>query len=137
MSGDSQGSSQKGRRGAETAGGIDLLPTTSSLSDRESVRRVPLDSDVVVRALRPLLAPLQAMLEREIADRRTLQGQADDLRTRLAAAQLETAEARRDADVERALSVSAQAHIKDLRAQVEALRDALTEPPPRPWWWPF
>ena len=77
------------------------------------------------------------MLEREIADRRTLQRQADDLRTQLAAAQFATAEARRQADVEHALRVSAEARIKDLHATVEALRDALVEPLPHPWWWPF
>jgi hypothetical protein len=77
------------------------------------------------------------MLEREMADRRTLQGKADDLRVQLAAAQLVTAEATREANVEHALRVSAEAKIKDLQTQVEALRDALAEPPPRPSWWPF
>ena len=77
------------------------------------------------------------MLEREIADRRTLQHQADDLRAQLAAAQLATAEATREANVEHALRVSAEARIKDLHATVEALRDALVEPSPRPSWWPF
>ena len=77
------------------------------------------------------------MLEREIADRRTLQRQADDLRTQLAAAQLAAAEARRQADVEHALRLSAEARIKDLHTTVEALRDTLVEPPPYPWWWPF
>ena len=77
------------------------------------------------------------MLEREIADRRTLQRQADDLRTQLAAVQFATAEARRQADVEHALRVSAEARIKDLHATVEALRDALVESLPHPWWWPF
>lgn len=119
------------------AGGIDLLPADPPAQDRQSLRPLPLDGEFLVRALRPLLAPLQAMLEREIADRRTLQGQADDLRARLNAAQLEAAEARRDADVQRALAVAEQGHVKDLRVQVEALRDALAEPPPRPWWWPF
>ena len=60
-----------------------------------------------------------------MADRRTLQGQADDLRAQLATAQFATAEATREANVEHALRVSAEARIKDLQAQVEALRDAL------------
>ncbi len=98
-------------------------------------RRTALDPEVLVPALRSVLAPLQAMLEREIADRRTLQHQADDLRNQLAASQLATAEATREANVEHALRVSAEARIKDLQVTVEALRDFLAEPPPRRSWW--
>jgi hypothetical protein len=133
MSGDSDTSIRKVRRGAALAGNFDLLPPDSRGQDGQGLGALSKDGENVVRALRPL----RVLLERETADRRTLQAQSDDLRARLAAAQLETAEARRDADVQRALAGSAQAHIKDLRGQVEALRDALAEPPPRPWWWPF
>jgi hypothetical protein len=49
-------------------------------------RHGPLDPQALVPALRLVLAPLQGMLGREIADRRTLQHQADDLRDQLAAA---------------------------------------------------
>lgn len=132
MSGDSDTSIRKVRRGAALAGNFNLIPPDSPARDRQGLGALSKDGEFV-RALRPL----QVLLERETADRRTLQAQSDDLRARLAAAQLETAEARRDADVQRAVAGSAQAHVKDLRAQVEALRDALAEPPPRPWWWPF
>jgi hypothetical protein len=109
----------------------------SSVERRHGLSPRPLDPDALAPFLKPVLAPLQAMLEREIADRRTLQRQADDLRTQLAAAQLAAAEARRQADVEHALRLSAEARIKDLHTTVEALRDTLVEPPPYPWWWPF
>jgi hypothetical protein len=98
-------------------------------------RHSPLDPEALVPALTRVLAPLQAMLEREIADRRTLQGQADDLRNQLAASQLATAEATREANVEHALRVSAEARIRDLQVTVQALRDFLGEPPPRRSWW--
>jgi hypothetical protein len=96
---------------------------------------VPLDPEALVPALRAVLAPLQAMLEREIADRRTLQRQADDLRDQLAASRLATAEATAAANIEHALRVSAEARIKDLQVTVDSLRDFLAEPPPRRSWW--
>lgn len=96
---------------------------------------VSLDSEALVPALRQVLAPLQGMLEREIADRRTLQRQADDLRNELAASQLATAEATGTANVEHALRVSAEARIKDLQVTIDSLRDFLAEPPPRRSWW--
>ncbi len=133
MSGNSQTSTRKVRRGAAPLGSLDLLPPDPSAQDRQGLCPLSKDGEFVVRALRPL----QALLERETTDRRTLQAQSDDLRGRLAAAQVETAEARRDAEVQRAVATSTQAHVRDLRAQVDALRDALAEPPPRPWWWPF
>jgi hypothetical protein len=133
MSGDSKTSIRNVRRGAAAPGSFDLLPPASSAQDRQGLSLPSTDSEYVVRALRPM----QLLLERETADRRTLQAQSDELRARLAAAQLETAEARRDAEVQRAVATSAQAHVMDLRAQVEALRDALAEPPPHSWWWPF
>lgn len=132
MSGESK-ISTKVRRGVALPGSFDMLPQDPPPQDRQAVHPLSGDGELIVRALRPL----QALLERETADRRTLQAQADDLRARLAAAQLETAEALRDAEVQRAVAASAQAHVKDLRTQVDALRDALAEPPPRPWWWPF
>jgi chromosome segregation ATPase len=112
---------------------FDMVPRDPSAQDPQGPHPLAKDGDLIVRALRSL----QALLERETADRRTLQGQCDDLRAALAAAQLETAEARRDADVQRAAADAAQAHVNDLRKQVDGLRDALAEPPPRPWWWPF
>jgi hypothetical protein len=112
---------------------FDMLPRDPSAQDPQGSHLLSKDGELIVRALRSL----QALLERETADRRTLQAQCDDLRAALAAAQLETAEARRDADVQRAAADAAQAHVKDLRNQVDALRDALAEPSPRPWWWPF
>jgi hypothetical protein len=132
MSGDGK-ISTKVRRGAALSGSFDMLPQDPPAQDCQGLHPLSRDGDLIVRALRSL----QALLERETADRRTLQAQSDDLRARLAAAQLETAEARRDAEVQRAVAAAAQAHVKDLQAQVAALRDALAEPPPRPWWWPF
>ena len=55
------------------------------------------------------IAPLQALLEREAADRRALQAQADDLRDKLAAAQLEAASATGSANTERAKREAAEA----------------------------
>lgn len=132
MSGDSK-ISTRGRRAAALSDGFDMLPQDPPAQDRQGLHPLPRDGELVVRALRPL----QVLLERETADRRTLQAQSDDLRAQLAAAQLETAEARREADVQRAAAAAAQSHVVDLRAQVDALRDALAEPPPRSWWWPF
>src|SRR5580693_3268747 len=48
---------------------------------------------------------------------------------------LATAEATREANVEHALRVSAEARIRDLQVTVQALRDFLGEPPPRRSWW--
>jgi hypothetical protein len=141
MPDDSQASVAKGRKGkgsAEGAGKPELPEVDrSSLKSLQSLLAVPLDPQTLVHVLRPILAPLHGMLEREMADRRTLQGQADDLRAQLATAQLATAEATRNANVEHAMRVSAEARIKDLQGQIEMLRDALVEPPPRPSWWPF
>src|SRR5260370_8046746 len=93
-------------------------------------RRTALDPEVLVPALRSDLAPLQAMLEREIADRRTLQHQADDLRNQLAASQLATAEATREATVGHALRVSAEPRIKDPQATATPSPDLPPSPPP-------
>ena len=126
MPDDSQVSLTRTKRTRAGLPEVDRLPSEGRLS--------PLDPQALVPALRLVLAPLQGMLEREIADRRTLQGQADDLRNQLAASQLATAEATQAANVEHALRVSAEARIRDLQVTVEALRDFLAEPPPRRSW---
>ena len=127
MPDDSQVSITRTKRTRAGLPEVDRLPSEGRLS--------PLDPQALVPALRVVLAPLQGMLEREIADRRTLQHQADDLRDQFAAARLATAEATREANVEHALRVSAEARIRDLQVTVEALRDFLAEPPPRRSWW--
>jgi hypothetical protein len=83
-------------------------------------------------ALQATLGPLQAMLDRETQDRRTLQGQADALRDQLAAAQLDAAKATGAANTERAMREAAEARARDLQRQVEAL-----EARPRRRWWPW
>lgn len=87
----------------------------------------------IADALRAAIGPLQAMLERETLDRRTLQGQADALRDQLAAAQLEAAQASGAANTERAKREAADAKALDLQRQL----DRLQAPRPRPWWRPW
>ena len=89
----------------------------------------PLTAD----ALQASLAPLQAMLDRETQDRRTLQAQADALRDQLAAAQLDAAKATGTANTERAMREAAEARARDLQHQL----DKLQAPRPRPWWRPW
>lgn len=86
----------------------------------------------VADAVRAAVGPLQAALERETADRRTLQGQADALRDQLAAAQLEAAKATGSAATEAARREGAEREAADLRRQL----DALQARPKRRWWWP-
>jgi hypothetical protein len=69
------------------------------------------------------LAPLITALDRETADRRTLQQQSDALREDLHAARVETATAKGDAALERQRREAAEAQAADLRrrlAEVEA-----------------
>jgi septal ring factor EnvC (AmiA/AmiB activator) len=84
-------------------------------------------------AVRAALAPLQAALERETADRRTLQTQADALREKLAAAQVEIAQASGNAATEQAKRLAAETRIKDLELQLDALKNR----PARRWWRPW
>lgn len=83
-------------------------------------------------AVRAAVGPLQAALERETMDRRTLQGQADALREQLAAARLEAAKATGTAATEAARREGAEREAADLRRQL----DALQARPRRRWWWP-
>lgn len=83
-------------------------------------------------ALQAALAPLQAILDRETQDRRTLQAQADALRDQLAAAQLDAAKSHGDARTEAARREAAEARAKDLQAQLDALQSR-----PRRRWWLF
>jgi hypothetical protein len=108
-------------------------------------------------AVRAIVSPLQDMLEREITERRILQAQADELRTKLATAQVETAEAIGNARIAHAKweaaqakaaeAVSkvaaaeakveaAQATASELQRRIDALRLELARPPARRWW-PF
>ena len=92
----------------------------------------PTAPDAMADALRAALGPLQAMLDRETQDRRTLQGQSDALRDQLAASQLDAAKATGAANTERAKREAAEARAADLQRQVEALQAK-----PRRRWWPF
>ena len=76
---------------------------------------------------------LSERLDRESQDRRTLQGQADELRQDLAASQLATATAAGRADTERAMREAAEARADALQREV----DRLQAPRPRPWWRPW
>lgn len=76
---------------------------------------------------------LADQVEREVMDRRTLQGQADALRDQLAAAQLDAANATGAANTERAMREAAEARARDLQHQL----DKLQAPRPRPWWRPW
>jgi hypothetical protein len=86
----------------------------------------------VAAAVQAAVGPLQAALERETMDRRTLQGQADALRDQLAAAQLDAARAAGKAATEAARREGAEREAADLRRQLEALQAR----PRRRWWWP-
>lgn len=84
-------------------------------------------------AVQAAIGPLQALLEREAQDRRTLQGQADALRDQLTAAQIEAATATGTANTERAKREAAEAKAADLQRQVEELQQQAR----RRRWWPF
>jgi regulator of replication initiation timing len=72
---------------------------------------------------------VRAQIDREVADRRTLQGQADTLRDELAHARLDAARATGAATTEQARREAAEAKAADLQRQVEAL-----EARRRRWW---
>jgi chromosome segregation ATPase len=107
--------------------------------------------------VRAIVSPLQEMLEREIAERRILQAQADQLLAKLAATQVELAEAmgtigighaKLEAEESRAAEAAAKveaaeakveaAYAKaiELQRRIDALRTELAQPPKRRWW-PF
>lgn len=92
----------------------------------------PSAPDATADAVRAIVGPLQAMLDRETQDRRTLQGQADALRDQLAAAQLDAAKAHGDARTEAARREAAEGKARDLQRQLDALQVK-----PRRRWWPF
>ena len=118
--------------------GEDLAEALAKARKRPQERQQPdVPPDVapdVGAAVQAAVAPLQALLEREAADRRTLQAQADALRDKLAAAQLEAASATGSANTERAKREAAEARAADLQRQVEDLRTAAAK---RRKWWPF
>ena len=111
-----------------------LARTGKRPQERQQPNAPPDVSPDVGAAVQAAVAPLQALLERESADRRTLQAQADDLRDKLAAAQLEAASATGSANTERAKREAAEARAADLQRQVEDLRTAAAK---RRKWWPF
>ena len=80
------------------------------------------------------IAPIQALLERETNDRRTLQAQADQVRADLAAAQVERAEAVGVANAEKARRGEIEKRLSDLQNQLEEMRQQAES---RRWWWPF
>jgi type IV secretory pathway VirB10-like protein len=110
-----------------------LAPAPNQPSGTRPVLPAPVPTpDATADAVRAAVAPLQALLERETQDRRTLQGQADALRDQLAAAQLDAAKAHGDARTEAAMREAAEARAKDLQRQLDALQAK-----PRRRWWPF
>ena len=113
------------------------------------------DTKNLADAVRAIVSPLQDMLEREIAERRNIQAQADQLLAKLAATQVELAEAVGTigighAKLEAAESRAAEAAAKveaaeakvevayakaiELQRRIDALRMELVDPPKRRWW---
>lgn len=74
---------------------------------------------------------LRAQIDREVIDRRTLQGQADALRDQLASAQLKTAQATGAANTERAKREAIEQALRDTQ---QRLADAERRGLHRPWW---
>ena len=113
------------------------------------------DTKNLAAAVRAIVSPLQDVLEREIAERRNIQAQADQLLAKLAATQVELAEAVGTigighAKLEAAESRAAEAAAKveaaeakveaayakaiELQRRIDALRLELVDPPKRRWW---
>ena len=127
--------------------GIQLLPEPRAVLSP--------DTKNLADAVRAIVSPLQDMLEREIAERRNLQAQADQLLAKLAATQVElaetianigigqakweAAESRAAAAVSKVVAAEATveaAHAKaiELQRRIDALRLELAHPPKRRWW---
>jgi regulator of replication initiation timing len=95
-------------------------------------------------AVRQIVAPLQASLDREIAERQALQVEASDLRDQLAAAQLAKAMASGETNTERARREAAEAKAKNLQARLDKVLDQFdklqaetSKPSRRRRWWHF
>jgi regulator of replication initiation timing len=94
-------------------------------------------------AVRQIVAPLQKILDREVAQREALQVEADELRDRLAAAQLATAMASGETNTERAKREAAEAKAKDLQGRLDKVQDQFdkhtetSKPSRRRRWWHF
>ena len=95
-------------------------------------------------AVRQIVAPLQEILDREVAHREALQVEADELRDRLAAAQLATAMASGETNTERAKREAAEAKAKDLQGRLDKVQDQFdklqtetSKPSRRRRWWHF
>lgn len=121
-------------------GEAEVLVPADALAKARKRPRERVEADVppdvgpdVGAAVQAAIGPLQALLEREAQDRRTLQGQADALRDQLTAAQIEAATATGTANTERAKREAAEAKAADLQRQVEELQQQAR----RRRWWPF
>ena len=88
-------------------------------------------------AVRQIVAPLQEILDREVARRQALQVDADELRDRLAAAQLATVMANGETNAERAKREAAEAKAKDLQGRLDKLQAETSKPSRRRRWWHF
>jgi regulator of replication initiation timing len=80
---------------------------------------------------------LQEILDREVARRQALQVDADELRDRLAAAQLATVMANGETNAERAKREAAEAKAKDLQGRLDKLQTETSKPSRRRRWWHF
>lgn len=119
----------------------ELLGTAApnlAVQQRESPPPTP-DAPTIADAVRAAVAPLEAALEREQAatererlDRKVLQAQADALRSELAAAMLERAQAVGAANTEQVRREAAEAKAADLQRQIEELQAKQ-----RRRWWPW
>jgi regulator of replication initiation timing len=88
-------------------------------------------------AVRQIVAPLQEILDREVAQRQALQVEADELRDRLAAVQLATAMAHGEINAERAKREAAEAKAKDIQGRLDKLQTETSKPSRRRRWWHF
>jgi hypothetical protein len=117
---------------AEIAVPAELLSAApQKRQERHEPPAPPSDAPTLADAVRAAVTPLQAILERETLDRRTLQSQADALRDQLAAAQLEAAQAVGVANTERAKREAAETRAADLQRQLDELQAKQR----RRWWW--
>jgi regulator of replication initiation timing len=118
------------------------LPELSPYGSQVAPERDPPSSAALTlaelgAAVRQIVAPLQEILDREVAQRQALQVEADELRDRLAAAQLATAMASGETNTERAKREAAEAKAKDLQGRLDKLQAETSKPSRRRRWWHF
>jgi hypothetical protein len=124
----------KGNDGVLVAVPADLLDRPESPQEQAYPSPPAVQAPDLAAIVQATIAPIQALLERETNDRRTLQAQADQVRAVLAAAQVERAEAVGVANAEKARREEIEKRLADLQNQLEEMRQQAES---RRWWWPF